>query len=350
MSRLSELYYDPRQGFLSATKLLKKAKGSTLQQVRDFLADQVPYQLTKQPRRRRVYRSIVAPYRRFSFQIDLMIYDRYVFHGYKYILTCIDVFSRRAEARALTNRQAPTIKKALISIFETLGLPLNVNCDQEFVQSDVIRHFLEVNDINIYASDPEESHKNALIESFHRTLALMLQRWRQAASGLRNWTKVLPDIMWNYNHTYHTTLGCTPMEVWDGVKKSKQKPVYDLPVSFKVGDHVRLLNTQSKLAKGDALRFSKDVYEIIERLGSRFRVKNLRTQALPTRRYKEYELVKGSMPAEPVVTHRRPPVVTHHRSQKAAAAETSDYLKAGKYYEAPLPSKRALKQKKFLDL
>jgi transposase InsO family protein len=287
---LDSLYYDPRTGFVSESKFAPRNPDKTRREVREFLEAQAPHQLLKQPRRPRTFPSITAPFPGYSFQIDIMVYDRYTFHNYKYILDCIDVHSRYVTARPLTNRQAPTIVKALRSMFDEMGVPLHVNCDQEFVQAKEIRTFFDRNGVTVYASDPDEPRKNALIERFHRTLALMLQRWRLSESGLRNWPKVLPDIIENYNTSLHRTIGATPAQVFRGEVASKQVVVRPKPPSRKIGDLVRVLSQKQTFDKGDAPRYSKDVYKVIAMEGNRYLLRNQRTDAQPRRRYKEDEL------------------------------------------------------------
>lgn len=287
--RLRQLYYDPRQGYLSAVKLKHKASDVRYKDIDAFLQKQQSYQMTRVPRRRGAYRSITAPHPTFGYQIDLMIYDRFEFHNYKYILTCIDVHSRYVAARPLTTRVAPNVLTALKSVFQEMGVPLNVNCDQEFVQSDLIRQWMLSQGITIYASDPDEPRKNALIESFHRTLALMLQRWRQSAGGLRDWPKVLPDIIHNYNHTVHSTIKQTPADVFEGTAQSLQIAHTTRAGRFKVGDIVRVLNKKGIFDKGDALRYSKDVFTVTGVEGARYKVTNNGVQS--RRRYKDDELI-----------------------------------------------------------
>ena len=45
-----------------------------------------------------------------------MIYDRYEYNSYKYILVVVDIHSRYADARALTNRKNTNIMSNLKDI------------------------------------------------------------------------------------------------------------------------------------------------------------------------------------------------------------------------------------------
>ena len=124
----------------------------------------------------------------------------------------------------------------------------------------------------------------------------MLQRWRQSQGGLRDWVKVLPDLVYNYNHTIHATIHQRPIDVFSGAARPQQIPILTSALKFKVGDYVRLRNLRKVFDKGDALRYSKDVYVIISVQGARFKVRNTLTGAEPHRRYKEVELLAVPSP------------------------------------------------------
>jgi len=51
-------------------------------------------QILLEYRKPKRYLPIVAKYPGDCFQMDIMVYNRFEYNGYKYILTCIDVFSR----------------------------------------------------------------------------------------------------------------------------------------------------------------------------------------------------------------------------------------------------------------
>lgn len=70
--QISNIYYDPAEGFGSASDVLKKAKEKdatiTMQDVRAFLKKQP----NKQIRKHRGRNSCTAPFARFQYQIDIM--------------------------------------------------------------------------------------------------------------------------------------------------------------------------------------------------------------------------------------------------------------------------------------
>lgn len=212
---------------------------------------------------------------------------------YRYILTCIDVHSRYAAARAMTNRNAPTIKQHLESIFDEMGYPQNINCDQEFSQAAVLRNWLMSKDITLWVSETDQPYKNAIVERFNRTLAELLQRWRTSATGLRHWFKVLPEILYNYNHTRHSTTKETPHNVFTKQRTSKQIPqlLSSKAMSLKVGDMVRVRTQRKTFDKSDALQWSRQTYEVAEQMKEMFRVRNTSTGEVLQKRYKAMQLL-----------------------------------------------------------
>jgi len=51
---------------------------------------------TNRKSKKQKFPSIAAKYPRYNYEIKIMDYNRYACNGYKYILTCIDVYSRFA--------------------------------------------------------------------------------------------------------------------------------------------------------------------------------------------------------------------------------------------------------------
>ena len=86
---LKDLYYNPATGYLSASKLYHKAIANGLKvsqkQVQKFVSKQLAFQLTHQVKRPTIYNSINATGPKSNYQLDILIYDRYTFHNYKYI-------------------------------------------------------------------------------------------------------------------------------------------------------------------------------------------------------------------------------------------------------------------------
>lgn len=95
--KLKKLYYNPKEGFLSMTKLWRKVKEQNIP--------------VSQNENRR-FHSLQ------SVQLDIMIYDRFQYHNYKYVIGVIDVYSRYVACRPLTNMRMETIMEKLKEMFD----------------------------------------------------------------------------------------------------------------------------------------------------------------------------------------------------------------------------------------
>jgi hypothetical protein len=191
--------------------------------------------------------------------MDIIIYDRYEYHNYKYILVVVDIYSRYAQARAMINRKNETIMYNLKDIIKVMGKPEKFSCDNEFATKE-FEKYCNKYDIDVIFSEPNDIQKNSIVERLNRTIALMLQKYR-VATNKYNWYKILPDIIFNYNHTNHRTIKNTPDDIFNNNGKNNQN-VYVVFPNLKLGDKVRLKINKSIFSKGDEITYSKEVYVI----------------------------------------------------------------------------------------
>lgn len=288
---LKKLYYDPATGYQSINRFYKRAKKEipslTIKDVQTFLEQQETQQINKETRKPKHFTNIKAYKPRYSYQMDLMIYDRYESNRYKYILVVIDVHSRYVTAKALTSRE--NLLTHIKEIFDEMGKPENVNCDLEFNTREINKYF-EENKIIPWFSEPDEINKNAIVERYNRTLAGILQKWR-VATGKTQWYKVLPQIIDNLNGAYHRTIKAIPADVWEGKDDNKQIQV-TIPVTFEKGDLVRIKQKKKLLGKGDYIKFSEETYKISSIKGQKITLEDVETGAKLNK--KPYELKKVS--------------------------------------------------------
>lgn len=258
---LEKLYYNPKYGFTSSTKFYKIARENninvTQKEINEFINNQAVTQIFREQKRPEKFSSIVADKIRNEYQIDIMIYDRYQWKQYKYILVTIDIHSRYAEARAMTNRENTTIMENIKSIIKILGKPKIISGDNEFNTIEFKKYCLE-NDIGAKFSEPLEIQKNSIVERFNKTLAGYIKKLREALK-VYDWPKYLDDIMSNYNNNYHRIIRNTPYNIFFEKGENKQDIII-VPRKFKVNDKVRLRLKKKVFDKSDVLYFSKEVY------------------------------------------------------------------------------------------
>ena len=263
---LTDLYYNPKTGFTSRDKLYRRAKeldnNITLKIVKEFLDRQPTDQITKQTSRQKVFSSIISPSVRNNYQMDIFVLPNPTLNqGFKYLLTCIDIYSRYAFVKKLKSKEGPKVFEAFKEMISEEGKPKNINLDEgsEFIFTP-FRKYCEDNDIILWYSNKEQDKKNAIIERFHRTLRNYILRY-EVATG-KSYIDDLDYIIDNYNNTYHVTIKNKPIDIWEGRAKPKQN-IRVVDMQFEIGDTVRHLNKKKQFDKNSSVtNYTKKVYTI----------------------------------------------------------------------------------------
>ncbi len=195
MNLLERIYYNANTGFVSANKLYQKANAIdsdiTHNDVNTFLKNQPTAQLTKDKNTKQKFSNIISPSIRNNYQMDIMyLPNPKLNHGYKYLLTCIDVFSRYIMVRAMKTKTSEETLINFQSIIKENGKCKNLNADMgtEFNNSEFYNYCNE-NEIETWFSNPEQDNKNSIVERFHRTLRKLILRYvvRQGNRILTNY-------------------------------------------------------------------------------------------------------------------------------------------------------------------
>jgi len=162
--------------FSKLQKLVKeKYKEIKTDDIKKFIDEQEAQQITRQKRKPKNYDSITSFGVKNNYQMDIIVYDRFMFNNYKYILCVIDVYSRYAQCRAMTNRRLDTIIENMNDIFNKMGYPKNLNLDNEFNKKE-FKNYTDKHKIKLWFSQPYEQNKNAIVERFNRTIIDKLQK------------------------------------------------------------------------------------------------------------------------------------------------------------------------------
>ena len=150
--------------------------------------------------------------------------------GSKYILTCVDAFSKWAEAFALPNREARTVARVLVDqVFCRLGTPVALltdnagELDGRLMQE--ICHLLEIDKQRTSFYRPET---NSVAERFHATLNSMMGR--MVSDHQKEWDLLLPHVMAAYRASVHQSTGYTPNYLMFGREvRAPVDLVFDIP-------------------------------------------------------------------------------------------------------------------------
>lgn len=288
MSKIKDLFYNPEIGLTSLNTFIKKVKKIEpeikAKDIKDFYEKQQVNQLLKPIIKQTQFNSVVALFPKDTYEMDFIVYDRYTINNYKNIFCCVDIYSRFAHCIPTTNREIDTIIKCLKETIKVMGLPNKIKADNEFAKKDIVK-FCDDNNIEMIFSNPYEINKNPIVERFNKTIALKLQKIR-LTSGNKKWYTYLDIAVKNYNNNYHSTIKNTPSEVFEG--KAENNQVYNIiPVSYQVGDFVRVVNIKKVFDKGDKITYSPKVYTVVEIKGNKIKLDDDNI-------YKPYEIKKVS--------------------------------------------------------
>ena len=269
---IHSLYYDD-MNFFGRDKLWKLANNSGInisrRQVADWLTKQEVWQTNVYPvRNAKTIRSTVskAPHKQIG--IDLIDMQNYRYDGYTYILTGIDMFSKKGYAIALLNKEHNTVNAGLKDMLLDIEYVGSIRSDNgsEFISTS-FKKILKDNNIKQVLSLPGKPQSNGQVERFNQTLKRMLMLAMKSSSS-QDWVSILDTIVNNYNKSYQSTIEMTPNQAEAATLKQQQEIKNNITnrstvnkdgVKFQVGDRVRVkLDKKGK----DGARWSKEVYEI----------------------------------------------------------------------------------------
>ncbi|BHF73749.1 hypothetical protein SprV_0401683200 [Sparganum proliferum] len=132
-------------------------------------------------------------------------------NGFTQLLTCVDRYTRWAEAIPLPNTRAETILKAFVSRWVAMfGAPSTVTTDRdaqfESALFQTLLNFLGCTRIRTAAHHPAA---NGMVERFHRQLKTVLR----AVEDPGNWSDNLPLALLGIRAALKSDLGCSAAEL-----------------------------------------------------------------------------------------------------------------------------------------
>lgn len=230
--------------------------------------EQVVYELHRPARKNFVRRRFIQKGLDDTWQIDLIDMQKYSKHnrGYKYILACIDTFSKYAWLAPIKNKTAQEVVVSMRNILKTCNrIPKNIQSDDgtEFFNTK-FRSLMNEYCINHYSS--YSVMKASIVERFIRTIKNWL--WQSfSASGNYKWIDFLPKVVIRYNNTKHSTTKMKPSDVNSLNANQLLNTVYNnlkikMKAKYKVGDHVRISKHKSVFDKGYTGNWTTEIFKI----------------------------------------------------------------------------------------
>ena len=130
--------------------------------------------------------------------------------GSQYILTCVDAFSKWAEAFAIPNKEARTVARVLVEqVFCRLGTPMALLTDNAGeLDGSLMREICRLLEIDKQRTSFYHPETNSVAERFHGTLNAMMGR--MISETQRDWDLLLPYVMAAYRSSVHRSTGYSP--------------------------------------------------------------------------------------------------------------------------------------------
>ena len=279
---MKDVYYDPSQveAFGGKPRLQKRF---SRKQVDEWLPTQLTYSLHKPIRKKFPTRAYRVAGIDDTWQMDMLEMIPYakVNKGYKYILVCIDVFSRFARALPCKTKSGDEVATAMLKMLKTTQ-PRRIQTDRgkEFYNSHVRTRVLEKHNIHLYTVNSQ--FKAAIVERFNRTLREKLNRYF-THTGRKVWHVILPQIIATYNESKHRGIfGMRPIDVtqdteaqlWS-LKNAKSSTLVKSEKPLNLLDYVRI-----SLISMTRLQFNRNFDQNCS--DEVFRVVGIDTKASPT--------------------------------------------------------------------
>lgn len=275
---LEKLYYDPKTGYVGVQKLYQKAKAKdpsiTLKAVKEWFSSQLDIQrYQEQPKRFIDFK--IASWNPDSWQMDLAFWPGL---GTKPILTAVNINSRLGYAKILSNKQASTVLSA-IKAFVKKHKPKIVTSDNgtEFT-NQLAESFFKAQKVEHYNAEPGDHTKMGKIERFNRTIKQRLMKMDRKVTS-----KLIDDIVYNYNSTEHRSIGMTPDEAKGTVIQSElehnERAMEELDSQMSTGTSV-LYRLKKGAFDKEGARWSKAVYTITGIDGYRLEIRSKNSHIL----------------------------------------------------------------------
>ena len=265
---INELPYNQQQYGTFLVKNIIKSKrklGLGVEDHNKILSEE----LHKSKRKNYPRRKIIVNHIDEIFAADLVEMQKFakLNKGYRYLLTCIDIFSKFAWVIPLKDKKGITIKSALQKIFNKRKCKfLWTDRGTEFYNKQVL-DLLNENNIKLYSTNNSEI-KSAVIERFNRTFKNMMYK-KFTENNNTIFYNILDELVNNYNNKYHSTIKMSPIEGSKKINEKKIKNIYNFektkkPGKFKIGDRVRLSLEKNIFEKGYDTNWTQEIFVIYD--------------------------------------------------------------------------------------
>jgi hypothetical protein len=234
---IKKLYENPKNpaSFGGVERFIKSLKNKNIKrkQIKIALSNTDSYTQHKPIRKRFQTRRIIVPYPNHTFALDLcdMTNIKSENKNFKFLLTCIDIFSKKGYVSKMKNKSAKSTTDAFEEIIKKAkSTPKFIHVDEgkEFYNK-TFKSFLKSKNIRMYSTNSE--NKSSVVERFNRTLKTKMYKYFTAVQN-KNWVKIINDLVESYNNTHHRSIKTTP----NTVNKENEKEIFLNLYGFRAND------------------------------------------------------------------------------------------------------------------
>ena len=222
-------------------------------------------ELHKPKRKNYPRRKIIVNHINEIFAADLVEMQKFakLNKGYRYLLTCIDIFSKYSWVIPLKDKKGITIKNALQKIFKEIKPKLLWTDNGKEFYNKQVQNLLNENNIKLYSTNNSEI-KSAVIERFNRTFKNMMYK-KFTENNNTIFYNILDELVNNYNNKYHSTIKMTPIERSKKINEKKNKNIYNFEKTaklgkFNIGDRVRISLEKNIFEKGYETNWTQEIF------------------------------------------------------------------------------------------
>lgn len=238
-----------------------------------------------------------------------------------FVLTVIDVFSRKADAELVYDKSGTKVTNAFRKIGERWGeFPVRLQTDKgkEFFNRIFTQFLKSKNVTHFYVSS---KFKAAVVESFNRRFQKLFYLYKQGNPHSAS-KKLVKWVIHNYNRLPHRYHGFRPIDIEgdlaDQVLRvkvaerrgeiSKKAEKNKKPFKFKIGQTVRTTRLKKTFFKGYRGVFTEEIFVVSDRFRRKphvdvnlYRLQDLRRRPIVNSIYYEKELLKVELPENPPI-------------------------------------------------
>lgn len=238
------------KGQITFYKLIaSKYLGIHRTKVIQFLKEQPAYQLTLHKNPAPV--PITATKKREMYCADLVDMSNYLRNSpykHRYILVCVDVFTRYTFLRSLKEKSADIVKEAFASIVRQNGKPSRLLTDNGLEFDGEFDEYLKEEHIHHLRTASHSPQSNGIVERANRQVRDIMREF-MLRNDSKDWNHFIWDIQTAKNATYNRMVDGIPQKLWDAdpqqpqpatTTEKRKKAIHENSEKIRVGDYVRI--------------------------------------------------------------------------------------------------------------